>query len=140
MELKYQELVQNARHHHPLGPEGRLNFFNEYAEEVFGYSSQEVLGQLVMDVLVPTIDSSGADLGGWSGYHQPTRRVHRTRKQNITGWTAHMDRWMNKPIYNGQGDQGDTGRGMDITMRKEQNEAAETLDNLEKLVEERAQS
>jgi len=144
MELKYQELVQNARSiiiRWDL--EGRLNFFNEYAEEVFGYSSQEVLGQLVMDVLVPTIDSSGADLGRLIQdiISQPEEFTEHENENITKDGQRIWIRWMNKPIYNGHGEIREIlAVGMDITMRKEaEMKLQETLDNLEKLVEERAQ-
>jgi PAS domain S-box-containing protein len=143
MELKYRELVQNASSiiiRWDL--KGRINFFNEYAEEIFGYSAPEVLGQSVMDVIVPRKDSSGAVLGNIvQDILETPEQFTVNENENITKDGKRIwIRWINKPIYDGQGRiQEVLAVGMDITQRVHaEKRLKETLDNLEKLVEERA--
>jgi PAS domain S-box-containing protein len=142
MELKYRELVQNASSiiiRWDL--EGRINFFNEYAVEVLGYSAQEVLGLSVMDVIVPHTDSSGADLSNLvHAIVNHPEQFTENENENITKngqriWV----KWINKPIYDAYGKINEfLSVGTEITKRKEmEDKLKETLDNLEKLVEER---
>ncbi len=62
-EAKYRDLVENANSiiiRWDL--KGNLTFFNEFAEEFFGYQASEVIGKNVMDTIVPAAESSGRDL------------------------------------------------------------------------------
>jgi PAS domain S-box-containing protein len=43
--------------------DGTISFFNEYAQQVFGYSSEGIIGKHV-GILVPATESSGTDLTG----------------------------------------------------------------------------
>lgn len=42
--------------------DGRITFANKYAQQFFGYSEQELLGQSVIGTIVPTKESTGRDL------------------------------------------------------------------------------
>jgi PAS domain S-box-containing protein len=62
-EAKYRDLVENANSiilRWDL--EGNLTFFNEFAEEFFGYPAGEVLGKSVVGTIVPASESTGRDL------------------------------------------------------------------------------
>lgn len=60
---QYRELVENAASIIVRTDlEGRLTFFNEFAEAFFGYGVGEVLGRSVVGLLVPEVDSEGRDL------------------------------------------------------------------------------
>ena len=62
-EKKYRELVENASSIIlKMDTEGRLTFFNEYAERFFGYSASEVLGRNVIGTIVPETESTGRSL------------------------------------------------------------------------------
>lgn len=62
-EAKYRELVQNANSMIiRFDTNGRITFFNEYAQEFFGYSEEEILGRKITDTLLPRIDSNGRNL------------------------------------------------------------------------------
>ncbi len=63
-EAKYRELVSNANAIIlRIGPDGRVTYFNEFAEHFFGYSSDEVMGRHVVGTIVPPRESeSGRDL------------------------------------------------------------------------------
>ncbi len=62
-EAKYRELVENANSIIlRIDVEGRVTFFNEFAQKFFGYSEEEILGRHVVGTIVPEIESSGRDL------------------------------------------------------------------------------
>ena len=63
-EAKYRELVSNANALIlRIGPDGRVTYFNEFAEHFFGYSSDEVMGRHVVGTIVPPRESeTGRDL------------------------------------------------------------------------------
>jgi len=63
-EAKYRDLVESARSAIIRWDlDGTLRFVNEYGLALFGYSTEELLGQNV-SILVPEIDSYGNDLTG----------------------------------------------------------------------------
>ena len=58
----YHEMVQNVNSAIiRWKSDGKISLFNGYAQELFGYSSEEIIGKHV-DILVPEIETSGADL------------------------------------------------------------------------------
>jgi len=60
---KYKELVQNANSIIIRAtPDWNITFFNEFAQELFGYSEQEILGKNVVGTIVPETDSTGRNL------------------------------------------------------------------------------
>lgn len=62
-EKKYRELVENANSIiMRRTPDGRITFFNEFAQSFFGYSSAEILGRNVVGTIVPPLDSEGRRL------------------------------------------------------------------------------
>jgi PAS domain S-box-containing protein len=62
-EEKYRELVENANSIIiRWDKQGNLTFFNEYAENLFGYSEDEILGRNVVGTIVPLSESTGRDL------------------------------------------------------------------------------
>ncbi len=59
-EAQYRELVQSANSIIlRTDTEGRISFFNEFAERYFGYTQQEILGANVIGTIVPQSDSAG---------------------------------------------------------------------------------
>lgn len=62
-EQKYRELVENANSIiMRVTPDHRITFFNEYAQNFFGYAPEEILGRSVIGTIVPPVDSEGSDL------------------------------------------------------------------------------
>lgn len=41
---------------------GEITFFNEFAQEFFGYKEEEILGQLMIETIVPATETTGRDL------------------------------------------------------------------------------
>jgi PAS domain S-box-containing protein len=59
-EDKYRQLVENAdciilR----MGEDGKITFFNEFAQKFFGYTERQILGRKVTETILPEKDSSG---------------------------------------------------------------------------------
>ncbi|MDD5135969.1 MAG: PAS domain S-box protein, partial [Candidatus Omnitrophica bacterium] len=62
-EAEYRELVQNANSIIlRMDMNGSVTFFNEFAQNFFGYKEKEILGKNVVGTIVPCSDSSGKDL------------------------------------------------------------------------------
>jgi PAS domain S-box-containing protein len=59
-EAKYRELVQNANSMIVrFDTHSRVTFFNEYAQEFFGYTEKEILGRKITETILPEVDSEG---------------------------------------------------------------------------------
>jgi PAS domain S-box-containing protein len=62
-ERKYRELVELANSIIlRWNCEGRITFLNEFGQQFFGYSAQEILGRHVVGTIVPPMSSAGEDL------------------------------------------------------------------------------
>ncbi len=62
-EVKYRELVENANSIIlKLDMDGRVIFFNEFAQKFFGFTQEEILGQSIVGTIVPEAESTGRDL------------------------------------------------------------------------------
>jgi PAS domain S-box-containing protein len=140
-ELRYRELVQNAnsaiirwnRH-------GAITFFNEYAQNFFGYKLDEILGKSVT-ILVPKQESTGVDLSGLVDdivIHPENFSNHVNEnicKDGRRVWMA----WTNKPVFDENGRVSEIfAVGTDITDRKNAEiQLKQAHDELEQRVKER---
>lgn len=62
-EARYRELVQNANSMIVrIDAEGKITFFNEFAQRFFCYTEDEIIGKNVIGTIVPEKDRSGSDL------------------------------------------------------------------------------
>ena len=62
-EEKYRELVENANSIiMKVDAQGNITFFNEFAQQFFGFSEREILGKHVIGSIIPERDSTGKDL------------------------------------------------------------------------------
>ncbi len=122
-EGKYRELVENANSiilRRDL--EGKVTFFNEFAQRFFGYSEQEILGKNIVGTIVPLIESTtGRDLKQMIEDigHDPGRYVANVsesmRRNGERVWIA----WTNKPVRDENGRIEEVlGVGNDITQLK----------------------
>jgi PAS domain S-box-containing protein len=112
--------------------EGRLTFFNECAENFFGYSREEVIGRSLFGTIVPEDDKiverllaqvrTSNRIPGPYGYNE---------NENITSsgrrvWLA----WSNKVITDGQGRAVEIlSVGLDITRRKQMEDRLRNLNS-----------
>lgn len=140
-EEKYRELVQNTNSIIiRWTTEGQITFFNEYAEKFFGYTEEELLNQSVMTI-VPGDEVAGKSLANivQDIVKDPDQYDVNENENILKNGKRVWIRWTNKPIYDDEGKiQEILAVGMDITERKQAEiKLKETLDNLEKLVDER---
>ena len=62
-EEKYRHLVEDANSIIlRMDTEGRITFFNEFAERFFGYAESDIIGRNVIGTIVPPTDAAGRDL------------------------------------------------------------------------------
>ncbi|OHB49421.1 MAG: hypothetical protein A2Y10_14405 [Planctomycetes bacterium GWF2_41_51] len=120
-ETKYRELIENVQCVIlRWNSEGKITFFNEYAQKLFGYKLDEILGQDV-GILVPQRESTGRDLTGLIKdiMENPQRYVNNVNenicKEGRRLWMA----WTNKLLYDENGNLSEIlAVGTDITERK----------------------
>lgn len=132
----YMELVTNARTIIlKLDKEGKITFFNEFAQNFFGFSEKEIIGKKTIGTIVPDIDSSGKRLDGMieAILENPDKfsiNINENIKKN--GEKVWVE-WHNKALFNKEGTRtGYVAIGIDITDRiKAQNELRDSKEKLE---------
>lgn len=119
-EGRYRELVQNANSAIiRWRKDGLLTFFNEYAEQFFGYRADEVLGRHV-GLLIPDLDSEGADLTQLAEeiVRDPGRFVSNINENICRDGRRVWMSWTNRPILDARGEATEIlAIGSDITER-----------------------
>ena len=121
-EEKYRELVESANVIIiKMDNQGNITFFNEYAQQFFGYPEPEIIGKNVLGLIVPKKDSSGQDMqvaveNLVSNPGRYTRNEYENMRYNGERvWVS----WTNKAIVDESGAQvGVLSVGNDITERK----------------------
>ncbi|CAH0991993.1 Blue-light-activated protein [Sinobacterium norvegicum] len=105
---------------------GLITYFNEFAQRFFGYSEAEIIGQHVMDTIVPSNESTGRDLRPLMNdiCQNPTKyelNINENIKKNGDRvWVS----WTNKVIVDKAGNPvGAFSIGSDITKQRELEEA-----------------
>ncbi len=141
-ETKYRELVENANSIIlKLDPEGRITFFNEFAEKLFGYNQAEIIGKNALETIIPLTDNEGSNL----------ELIYREILQNPDRFTNHENEnirrsgervwlsWANKPLVDEAGKLTEIlCIGTDITKRRQAEIALQKLnEELEIRVQER---
>jgi PAS domain S-box-containing protein len=132
----YMELVTNARTIIlKLDKEGKITFFNEFAQNFFGYSEKEIIGKKTIGTIVPDIDSAGKHLDEMIEdiIENPDKysiNINENIKKN--GEKVWVE-WHNKALFNKDGTRaGHVAIGIDITDRiKAQNELRDSKEKLE---------
>ena len=128
-EEKYRELVESANSIIlKVDATGNLTFMNEFAQEFFGYSDDEVLGRSLIGTIVPDTESSGRDLEAMfkDVLENPdtyTRNEHENiKKSGERVWVS----WANRAILDEGGRlAGILKVGNDVTDRRRAEEALE---------------
>ncbi|MEJ2165596.1 MAG: PAS domain S-box protein [Desulfobacterales bacterium] len=129
---KYRDLVENASCIiFQMDTQGKITFFNRYAQEFFGYSEAEILGRSIVGTITPATESTGRDLKIMMQdlVNHPQRYTdnenENTRRNGELAWVA----WTNRAIYD------DENRLSEILCigidRTEQKKAEEILKNSE---------
>jgi PAS domain S-box-containing protein len=122
----YREMVQNARSAIIRWKrDGTISFLNEFAQELFGYTAEEVIGKHV-GILVPETESSGADLTSLINdvANHPELYVNNTNENVCRDGRRIWMTWTNKAIIDkiGQVDE-ILAIGSDVTKLKRTEEA-----------------
>jgi PAS domain S-box-containing protein len=121
-EIKYRELVEKANSIIlKWNSDGKLTYFNEFAEKFFGFTSDEIIGQNIIGTIVPETESSGRDLVEMikNICKSPSSFINNenenTRKNGDRVWIS----WNNHPLEAPDGTViGILSIGQDITDRK----------------------
>ncbi|MEG4392815.1 adenylate/guanylate cyclase domain-containing protein [Microcoleus sp. BROC3] len=141
-EIKYRELVENANSIIlKLDGDGNITFFNEFAENFFGYKEEEILGKNPVGTIIPHTDLEGNNLELVYNeiLHNPARFIsyenENMRRSGDRVWVS----WANKPLVDAAGKLlGILCIGTDITDRRKAEIALQKLnEKLEIRVEER---
>jgi PAS domain S-box-containing protein len=105
-EIKYRELVQNANSIIlRMDSQGKVTFFNEFAQKFFGYTEDEILGRNAIGTIVPEKDSTGRDLAamirdiGVNPEKYASNENENIRKDGERKWVS----WTNKAIHDKDG-------------------------------------
>ncbi len=104
-ESKYRELVQNANSAIIRWKrDGTLTFFNEYAQEFFGYRAEEVIGNSV-NILMPGEESTGGDLSdlGQNIVNHPERYANNINENILRDGNRVWMSWTYKPVFGQDG-------------------------------------
>ncbi|MBF0503646.1 MAG: PAS domain S-box protein [Candidatus Omnitrophica bacterium] len=131
-EEQYRELVQNANSAIIRWKvNGKISFFNEYAEKFFGWRLDEVMGRSV-NILLPDQDSSGVDLRGLAEdiVAHPNNYVNNVNENICRDGRRVWMTWTNRPILDEHGKVAEIlAVGIDITERKRAQEQAKDTAN-----------
>jgi PAS domain S-box-containing protein len=126
-EEKYRELVENANSIIlRMDLDGTITFFNEFAQEFFGYTEEEIIGRDVIGTIFPSTDSAGQAINAMAEaimQHPESytgEEIESVRKSGERVWVM----WSNKTLLDGEGNVcGILGVGTDITARKRAEDA-----------------
>ncbi|WP_237065346.1 PAS domain S-box protein [Microbulbifer guangxiensis] len=121
-EERYRELVEHANSIIlRWDRNGFITFFNEYAQQFFGYSEREIIGRHVVGTIVPENESTGRDLRPLMDEICRDPEAHRYNiNENVTRsgkrvWIA----WTNKVLKDDDGNLvGVLSIGSDITKQR----------------------
>ncbi|MHC1729067.1 MAG: PAS domain S-box protein [Syntrophobacteraceae bacterium] len=126
-EEKYRELVENANCIITrLSLDGSITFFNEFAQEFFGYTEEEILGRHVIGTIVPERDLAADDLRTmFEGVlRNPEQHASHENENMLKNGDRVWIMWANKALFDEQGNVcGILGIGTDITARKNAEDA-----------------
>jgi PAS domain S-box-containing protein/putative nucleotidyltransferase with HDIG domain len=105
-EANYRELVEGGNSIIlRLDPRGNIKFINQFAQQFFGYSKGEIIGQNVVGTIVPEVETSGRDLAAMIGDlgEHPERYItnenENLRRSGERVWVA----WTNKGVFDKNG-------------------------------------
>lgn len=105
-EANYRELVERSNSLIlRLDPHGNITFINEFAQQFFGYSKEEILGKNVVGTIVPEVESSGRDLAAMiADLGEHPERYLNNENENLRHsgeriWVA----WTNKGVFDAHG-------------------------------------
>lgn len=120
-ERKYRELVENANSIiMKMDQKGNITFFNEYAQNFFGFEESKIIGKNIVGTIVPETETSGRDLKKlMNNICSSPEKYQINENENVTkGEERVFVSWTNKAIYDNEEFTGVLCVGNDITQRK----------------------
>ena len=121
-EEKYRELVENANSIiSKSDKDGRIISMNEFGLKFFGYETEELIGKLWIETVLPKVESTGRVLENLTydivnDINKYGINLNENIKKNGKGSGIY---WTNKPIYNKKGELGGyLSVGTDITDKR----------------------
>jgi len=122
-EEKYRELVENANTIIlKWDRNGTITFFNEYAQQFFGYTNEEILGKPIVGTIVPPTESgSERDLARMIEeiIQSPEKYSHNENENAKKNGERVWIQWRNKPLFDDKGGfAGLLSIGTDITEQR----------------------
>jgi len=137
----YHEMVRNANSAIIRWKrDGTVSFFNEFAQELFGYTSEEIIGKHV-GILVPEIESSGTELKGLVQdiVKHPERYTNNINENVCRDGRRVWMTWTNKAIFDSTGQVAEIlAVGSDVTNLKLAEEALRESEEKYRLLVENA--
>ena len=103
-EKKYRDLVENANSIIlRRNIKGKVTFFNEFAQEFFGYAENEMLGRNVLGTILPDTESTRRGIESLleSLQKNPERQVVSEDESILRSGEAAWIAWTYKPIFGG---------------------------------------
>ena len=100
--------------------DGRVTFFNAYAQELFGFTNDEIIGKTIWETIVPLKESTGRDLFTLlEEVIEETGKYAFNENENVkkNGDRVWIE-WRNSFIQNEEGEKEILSVGMDITEKK----------------------
>ncbi len=137
-EGNYKELIENVNAIIlRMSLDGRVTYFNEFAEQFFGFTANEILGQHVVGTIVPTTESNtGRDLSAMIAniLANPEQYADNVNENVTRDGRRVIVRWANRVILDANGKpSGVLSIGTDITAQKQAEsvliQAKETAEN-----------
>jgi PAS domain S-box-containing protein len=105
-EKKYRELVENANSIIlRLDKNGRIKFFNEFAQRLFGYAEEEIIGKNAANIILPSLGPGRLNFEKLSQSLQadPERPVVGENQTETRSGEKVWIAWTYKPIFNEAG-------------------------------------
>lgn len=122
-EEKYRHLVQNANSIiMRADPKGNITFFNEFAQQFFGYEEEEILGRHMLGTIIPEYDSTGRNMAVMLKdlFENPEQYgVNESECMRRNGERVWIS-WTNRPVFEDNGVMEILRIGHDMTERKRQ--------------------
>lgn len=122
-EALYRDLLQTANCIiMRWGADGKIRFINDFGQQLFGYQSDEIVGQTLMETIVPEVDTTGVSL------QSMVQDILQSPEQYLVNENENICRngervwilWTNKPFLNAQGQLIEIlSVGTDVTERKQ---------------------
>ena len=126
-ETQYRELVENANSIIlRRDRDGRISFFNEFAQRFFGYAASEIIGKNIIGTIVPDTDQAGHNLRRMIDniVLQPNRYAVDVNENMCRDGRRVWIYWTNKPLYDAANEVSELlCVGNDITDQKKAEEA-----------------